>query len=286
MTGRSLTIAFGSHQVSVSVDCPILADQIELWFRAMLVLAATPDPEPLRVSAKLNGYRLRDSAGLDRRFSDSSRLLLALKYEVVTRLIAAHPHLLWFHAGAIAQANRGLLLASPSGGGKSTLTTRLCQHGWRYLSDDAVPLDLQTGMLLPFPQTPRVRSPIKQQVSSKQLATLPKTEIVLTSDRLCLHPVPLSGILFPGFSPSESAHLVPLSPTKAMLNLLQNCINFTQHKETAIAALCRFIQRCPAASLNFSDANDAIACLTSWWKSQAEMISPLIFGEEVSSLGK
>ncbi|MBE7384805.1 MAG: hypothetical protein F6J95_025750 [Leptolyngbya sp. SIO1E4] len=264
--GQLLTIGFGSHQVSIKADCPEIIQQIELWFQAMLVPQAAPASPRLLVSGDFGKYRLQNSSGLDRSFTSTLWLLQAIKYEVVTSLIEANSHLLWFHAGAIAQGHKGLLIASPSGGGKSTLTSRLCQQGWRYLSDDAVPLDLHTGKLFPFPQTPRVRQPSKTLVSSNKLASLPKSEVVLTGDRLCTRPVSLSGIVFPRFSPDEPARLSLMSSSQALLSLLKNCINFTHHKKKAIEALCQLIQPCPAAALHFSDAETAIAHLISWWE--------------------
>lgn len=41
-------------------------------------------------------------------------------------------------AGVITESDLGVLIVGASGSGKSTLTLGMVQHGWRYLSDDAV----------------------------------------------------------------------------------------------------------------------------------------------------
>ncbi len=169
----ALYIAFVDHHITITVDCSDVAAQIERWFLAMLTPTPGHQVGHLTVCTEAIGYRLSDGNVLNKRFTDRLKLLQALKYEVVTRLIAARPDLLWFHAGAVANEAGALLIAAPGGGGKSTLITHLCQHGWRYLSDDAIPLDMQTQTVLPFPQTPRVRKPVPEVVPSKQVATLP-----------------------------------------------------------------------------------------------------------------
>lgn len=265
MSEQSLYIAFGSHQVAVKVDKLAIAADLERWFQAMLI------PEPTRIVRQLfiteaNGrYTLQDGMRLNKTLTNVFWLLQAVKYEVVTSLIEARPDLLWFHAGAVADEKGAIIVAAPGGGGKSTLITKLCQYGWRYLSDDAIPLDLQTGKVIPFLQTPRVRENTGGTlVPAKQLSAIPKFEVMLTSDRLCCSPMPLQGIVFPCYSPETTTQLTSCSPANAILELLRHCINFTEHKRTAIQQLFPLIQPLPAANLVFSNAEEAVTCLLDW----------------------
>jgi|GEM_PF-3457174 len=70
------------------------------------------------------------------------------------RLMNLRGEALHLHAAVVHKAGRTLLLAGESGAGKSTLTALLCNHGWRYLSDeDAL---LAGGIAHPLPRLLRM----------------------------------------------------------------------------------------------------------------------------------
>jgi len=58
------------------------------------------------------------------------------------------------HAGALLDARgEALLIAGPSGFGKTSLTLELLCRGLKFLSDDYAPVDLSTGKVRPYPRT-------------------------------------------------------------------------------------------------------------------------------------
>ncbi len=58
------------------------------------------------------------------------------------------------HAGALIDARgEALLIAGPSGFGKTSLTLELLCRGLGFLSDDYAPIDLTTGKVQPYPRT-------------------------------------------------------------------------------------------------------------------------------------
>lgn len=61
------------------------------------------------------------------------------------------------HAAAVARDGRALLLAAPSGSGKTTLTLAMLERGFELLSDDFAPMERASGLIHPFPKTPRIR---------------------------------------------------------------------------------------------------------------------------------
>lgn len=56
------------------------------------------------------------------------------------------------HAGVVAGDGGAILLAGPSGHGKSTLALELAVRGWTLFSDDFAPLALTDGTVAPFPR--------------------------------------------------------------------------------------------------------------------------------------
>ncbi len=63
----------------------------------------------------------------------------------------------FFHAGAVSFAGKGLILPSPSFGGKTTLTRALVRAGATLYSDDLAVVDPQRGLLYPYPKPISVR---------------------------------------------------------------------------------------------------------------------------------
>ncbi|MDF5718800.1 MAG: hypothetical protein PUP93_34285 [Rhizonema sp. NSF051] len=194
-------------------------------------------------------------------YAERKDLLQAVKYEVVMGLLLVHRELLWFHAGAVANDRGAVVFAAPGGGGKSTLVTQLYQQGWRYLSDDVLPLELATGNIFSFPQTPRVRQNTGELVPSDRLWEVPKLDLRLDLNTICRSPSPIQAIVFPNFDQQTQAQISPCSPGTAAIELLRNCINFTDHKQAAVQRICEIVKHLPAFKLSFSNIDAAIECL-------------------------
>ncbi len=76
---------------------------------------------------------------------------------VLQWLLRGTPALRLVHAGAVSYRGRGALILADSFGGKSTLTLAAVLAGAGFLSDDFSPVDLESGLLLPFPRAIRLR---------------------------------------------------------------------------------------------------------------------------------
>jgi hypothetical protein len=81
-----------------------------------------------------------------------------------------------FHAAALVdRRGRALVLAGPSGHGKSSLALEMVRRGFRFLGDDYAPVDLGSGSVLPFPRTASVvlggAAPLPEAVRREAEAT-------------------------------------------------------------------------------------------------------------------
>lgn len=73
-----------------------------------------------------------------------------------------------------------------------------------------------------------------QLVPSDRLAEVPTVEVRLERDRVCRAAVSVRAIMFVRYSPDGSAQFSPCSPGTAALELIRNCINFSDHKQVAM----------------------------------------------------
>jgi len=228
-----------------------------------LAIAFYPSHIIKRVQIDLleDGYWMRAGDTVQELIREELWLLQAVKYEVVMGLIEARADLLWFHAGAVANSQGAILLAGVGGSGKSTLVSYFCQHGWQYLSDDVIALDLQTGTIRPFPQTPRVRQAIGELVSSDRLGEVPKQEVFLNPDQVCRDAVPVQVMVFVQHDPDIAAQVASCTPGTAAIELLRHCINFADHKQTAMQRISKLVAQAQSIQLTFSSIEAAISSL-------------------------
>lgn len=63
----------------------------------------------------------------------------------------------WMHGGGVAFRNKGVMVCGDSGAGKTSLILKLLSNGFKFLSDEVIPLDKKTGMMVPFPRSVGLR---------------------------------------------------------------------------------------------------------------------------------
>jgi len=189
-----------------------------------------------------------------------SDILEAANYEIVLALINFHSNLLWLHAGCVRPADDhdAILLPGVSGSGKSTLSAGLMAHGWVFLSDDTIPVELPSKKIYPFLRTPAVRYHSGREVPHGNLSHLDKFDINLCEKSTSQDAAFIKAIIFPKYCYDTETSLIPFSPSLAVSDLLKNCLNFTHHQQEAIHFLCDLVRNLPIFRLSFSDCNLAV----------------------------
>jgi len=250
-------IAFGTHQVAIGTSDTAVLERVQTTFRAMLTSTPGHVISSLQIVCGDGRYRLfiNDACTAERTSYDD--LYPHVTRTIVSQFIHARPDLIWLHAGGVAYDNTVAVFPGSWGCGKSTLVMRLHEQGWTYLSDDVIPIDPHTSLALPFPLTPRVRAVSDELLSRQQVGTLPKLTMEVHPGGVCHQPLPLAGIIFPQYVPDAQNCLTPHSPAAAAADLLQNCLSFVKHRETALRTLCDLVQRVPIFRLTFADSQYA-----------------------------
>lgn len=249
-------VAFDGQQVAVQSGVPEVAAGLERHFRWLLQREPENPVAQLEAGYEDEKYFVRD-AHFWVKSESLQDIMEYLTYEVVLRHVKTRPDLLWLHAGAVACGGRAVLIAGFSGRGKSTLAACLCARGWHFLSDDTIPLAPRSGMVFPFPQTPMFRQNQGAELPPERLRELKKTEWDLPPERVVRKALPVAALILPHYNPRQPAGLTPCSPAAAALELLQNCLNFTVHRETAFHQLCELVKPLPTFRLSFSRGDEA-----------------------------
>ena len=180
-------------------------------------------------------------------------LLPLIKDEVRLQFMRSRPDLLWLHAGSVERDGQAILLAGRSGQGKSTLTTRLCESGWRLLSDDISPVRMETDSVVPFPQSPVRRLHPGREVTGDEFFQLERETVSLDSEKIVRSEVPIRAAIFIAYHLGGDTKIVRLRQGSAALELLRNLTNFIDHKSAAVDRAAALARRLPAYSLEWSD---------------------------------
>jgi hypothetical protein len=252
-----LFIEFDGRQLEVLTDLPAARDLFERTYSAMLVPRLKSSAGRLEVLKKGRGFSIRGIETVDVGERPMDSFTDYLKREVLLQFIKARPDLLWIHAAAVERDGSALLIAGPSGQGKSTLATRLCETGWRLLSDDAAPIRMDADEVLPFPQSAFRRKYPGRELAANELGSFEKEEVLMPESALRLKSAPIRAIVFPLFRHGAAPELSLRSSGDAALDLLRNCTNFVDHKETAVERVARLARAVPMYHLSYGDGQAA-----------------------------
>jgi hypothetical protein len=256
---------FNRRQVEIHCGSDRLASEVRLRLNYLL---AAPDPGAsaalrLTLSEPAASYvELQDSAGRCVAGSLEHVLYFVRKWTTAD-FAAAHPNLLWLHAGAAAKDGAVLLLAGPSGAGKSTLVVRLLDRGWRLFGDDVVPVDVNRQTALPLPFTPDVRTtPAAALYDHREFVEQPKRVVPIPADRVARKPAPISAIVFPVYDRDrDGPSLAPISVISAAEQLATAFTYPTSDTRGLVAGVFRLAQRVACYRLDYRDAAAAAADL-------------------------
>lgn len=198
---RRILAGFDGHRIEISVSGSPLESRLEASCAHLLAIQHDSLPTVLRVTIEDHGsyVALRDSTSRSVSGSDGY-VLHALRSWMIDAWAAARPHLLWLHASAVACGNGAIVVAGPSGAGKSTLATDLIARGWTFLCDDAAPIEVERGLVLPLPFAPERRScAAPHAVDALDFDEWPKATVDVPARQVARKPAALRAIVLPEY---------------------------------------------------------------------------------------
>jgi hypothetical protein len=259
---NDLHIEFDGQTVTVRTDVANMHDYVAETYQPMLVEQSNNSIGHFELTGVEGAYFLRGASKVDHP-GEIAGLYEYLKHELLVQFIRERQDLLWLHAAAVERNGMGLLVAGPSGQGKSTLSTHLCEKGWKFMSDDIAPVRMSSNDVLPFPLVPFRRVGGSGVVERRALEALEKERVFIPTESIRRGSAPIAAIVFPVYRPGAAPALLRMPPGNAAFELLRSYTNFVDHKESGVSRASELARSVPAWEITYGDGADAASLLNS-----------------------
>jgi hypothetical protein len=175
-----------------------------------------------------------------------------------------------FHASAVSDRKEALLFVAASGSGKSTLAALMVAHGYQLLSDDFVPVSLDSTEVFPLPAAISVKKnaipflkdffpSLSEQEEETSENTNREVFLPLEEGSLASSPVKAKAIVFVQYDPSVDFRLSRESNLTAMNNLLKQ--SWINNNSTAAERFLSWYFSLPVYSMVYSDSEKAVSAM-------------------------
>jgi hypothetical protein len=252
---RDVAIGFGGKHVMIRTDVNEVAEFVVASHRAMIEEPTSLADRTMEIRKAVKGFYL-DSFFFEGS-SSASFLFDLIRLRIATAFVELRPDLIWVHSGVVAQADRALMIVGPSGQGKSTLVTYLCERGWKFLSDELAPIDAGTRLVLPYPRTPARRIDPGYHVDPADGIDLDKVVVDVPIELVVTQGVAIRGIVVPTFSHGTTTVITKMTAGDAALALINSCTNFSDHANDAFKMLAQLGADVPSRRVTYGDGLDA-----------------------------
>ena len=206
--------------------------------------------------------------------------LLAAEMGMNLQMALGQKNYLLLHAATVEKDGRALIMTGESGAGKSTLAALLGERGWRLMGDEFALLDLDSGLLMPFPRAVSLKNGAIRVMEAEvdparfgpRLEATPKGEIRHmrpNADALARmgEGARPALILFPRFG--EDAAIRAVGAAEVFMRLTQASTNYVALGRRGFDALTGLIAANPALAIDYPDTGSAVALIEDSWREQA-----------------
>jgi hypothetical protein len=166
--------------------------------------------------------------------------------------------LYFVHAAVIEFARKAFMLVGKSGSGKSTTTWALLHHGFRYVSDELGPVDLETLEVHAFHRALFLKTapPAPYSLPEKSSDSCGSYYVPagIFPARLGTRPAPLAALFFLRYHPGSSAPSIRrISGAEGAARLYSNALNPLAHPEDGLDGAIRIASERPCFELLTAD---------------------------------
>lgn len=198
-----------------------------------------------------------------------SRSLDSLLWSLNRLVVATAERCLTLHASAVERHGVVVVLPATQNSGKTTLCAGLLRRGYRYVTDEAVAVDVATGETRPFPKALSLdpgswplfpdlepELPDEQRMYVGQQWHLPAARFGSQEAR---PPVGAPRVLLsPSYRIDADSTVTPLRPAEAVVMLIENSFNASAWGQAGLDAAARLVRGCAVAGrLDVGDLEQA-----------------------------
>ena len=181
----------------------------------------------------------------------------------LNQLVLAGTSCFAVHSGVVARNGRALAFPAASGTGKSTMTAACLRLGWEYVSDEALLLDFDDGLVRPYPR-PLALSPWSAEAVGLQVPP-GQTELLATAADLgaevCTDRPALTDVVLLTRGKVASASLSPRHSAEAVQTLLSMSFNHYRWPADSVSMVGRVAQDVRVHVLLYDDPLAGAAAL-------------------------
>jgi hypothetical protein len=183
-----------------------------------------------------------------------SEFLYTIEKEITLEAQRQRPSLYFIHAAALEFEKKVMLLVGEPGAGKSTLTWALLHHGFRYLSDELAPIDLDTFSVYPYPHAICLKKEPPGPYKLPEGALLTSRTIHIPVKQMpaevCTVPSPLSFLFFVRYDPSAlEPSITPIGQPEGAARLYSNTLNSLAHSGAGLDQAISVAKNCRCFTL-------------------------------------
>jgi hypothetical protein len=186
----------------------------------------------------------------------------------------AHQYLM-VHSGVVERSGRALLLPAHPGSGKSTLTAGLVHRGFRLLSDEHALIRPEDGRIVPVPRPIALKNESIAIIRAlgSELTFGPTFHDTLKGDVAHLRPfgeavrraretAAPSFVVFPKFVRGGNHRLEPVAKAAAMMELVDNSINYTILGSLGFRTLAELVEKSACWAFDYDDLSLALDAIS------------------------
>jgi len=198
--------------------------------------------------------------------------LLAAEMGMNLQMALGQKRYLLLHAATVEKDGRALVMTGESGAGKSTLAALLGERGWRLMGDEFALLDMDNGLLLPFPRAVSLKNGAIAVMEAEVDAARFGPRLDGTPKGAIRHMRPNGDalsrmgegarpalILFPRFG--EAAAVRAVGQAEVFIRLTQASTNYVALGRRGFDALTGLVRGVPALAIDYPDTDTAVGLI-------------------------
>jgi hypothetical protein len=242
----TVTLRVLGSTIRVAAAPAVVLELSRLW-QAAIVPAADDATDSVPLSM--------EDGGSQEPVSGAEELSVRINAAALSRV-----HGLIVHAGVVSAPGGVIVIPGRSGQGKSTVTAACVQRGLRYVSDEALVLDWETGRVQAYPK-PLGLSPASQQMlgldgaaaaQEEEKASIPAESLGAVD----LRPGAVRDIVVIARTDGES-ELRGVHRSQAITELMPRCVNHYERPEQTFDLLCALARSARTWELSYRSPQQA-----------------------------